>query len=341
MKRILIIILLSLYLPISASALDPFSFLVSPDPRCLEYKIVGICPLRRKIKVRHWIPVIFAEVVTSKGGSIFIPNSTPGIGTRMVGDEQAFEVRLWEVPHALQWLKKILGNCLLCSLGDARSGAPSLSEYPALLNSAAQQASGGACGVTDAIVGKLLTEVQSLIDVGQAKLVYDTALDSVNWATGCRDLPIAAAVGPAAPVACSAIGATQSVDSILGTNLTGLLPGGDICVGGWGPLYPRQMKTDSTEIIGAAHAAYRALHIARYNMKTLDFKVFLQGKLQHAFPVVSTCFRPGVSALEVELTTVASPTGSYGFFWWVPVTCCVGAGALAGCLAPSGTPGVN
>jgi len=303
---------------------DAFAPLVSSDPRCLELKIVGSCRFGR-VKIKHWLPVAFIEVVTSKGGSIFAPALNPLAGTRFYGDEQAYEVNIWEVPGARRVLEQRVG-CSLC--GPKKSSASG--SVPELITSA-QQVTGGLCGAGDAVLQGLVTNTLNAISLKKVKLLYSSEVDQLNWATGCRDIPIATALGPAVPLACSAQGIGRNIDSLLGTNVTSLLPGSDVCVGSWGGLYPRQMKTDSTEIVGAAHAAYRALHIARYNTRTFPFPVNLNQKLQFAFPTISTCFRPGDSLLDVENLTTVSPNGNYGFFIWQKVSCCKSLGSVAAC----------
>ena len=121
------------------------------------------------------------------------------------------------------------------------------------------------------------------------KLLYDSYDDKDHWHTGCRDISLADSL-KMAPAACSLTGIGRAIDDVIGTKLADLVPGRDSCIGTWGALYPRQMRSHVTEITGAAYSSYRAMHMASHTIGTMSYNVSTKGKMQHAFPVVSTCF---------------------------------------------------
>jgi hypothetical protein len=143
-----------------------------------------------------------------------------------------------------------------------------------------------------------------------SSLAYASEADAANWRTGCRDL--------------------LAIDS--------WLPG-ESRLRDWGNLYPRQMRDLGTPpVVYSAKTAYRALSIARDQLATLPFAVDVAGRMQQAYPAVSTCFDVGEQPLPQPPTSDrpvrTSDDGRYGWFYWRPVSCCVGLESLARCASP-------
>jgi TraU protein len=108
------------------------------------------------------------------------------------------------------------------------------------------------------------------------------------------------------------------------------LIGSDACIGNWGPLYPRQMRTRGpTQVWSAAVAAYRGMSIARTELEKFPFPVDTTGKIQQAYPNVSACAMVGKTPLPRSMKP--SPDGAYGWFYWRPVACCIPFDAPATC----------
>ena len=111
----------------------------------------------------------------------------------------------------------------------------------------------------------------------------------------------------------------------------------------WGALYPRQMRDLGTPpVLYSAKTAYRALSIARDQLATFPFPVDLAGRMQQAYPAVSTCFDVGEQPLpqvpDSDRPVRTSEDGRYGWFYWRPVSCCVGFESLAHCASGGAHP---
>jgi hypothetical protein len=88
-------------------------------------------------------------------------------------------------------------------------------------------------------------------------------------------------------------------------------------------------------VVYSAKAAYRALSVARDQLATFPFPVDLAAQMQQAHPAVSTCFdvdeQPLPQAPFSDRPVQTSAEGHYGWFYWGPVSCCVGFESLAHC----------
>jgi len=88
-------------------------------------------------------------------------------------------------------------------------------------------------------------------------------------------------------------------------------------------------------VVYSAKTAFRALSIARDQLATFPFPVDLAGRMQQAYPAVSTCFdvgeQPLPQASSSDRPVQTSADGRYGWFYWRPVSCCVGFESLAHC----------
>ena len=101
-------------------------------------------------------------------------------------------------------------------------------------------------------------------------------------------------------------------------------------------LRPRQMRDLGTPpVLYSAKTAYRALSIARDQLATFPFPVDLAARMQQAYPAVSSCFDIGEQPLPQapfsDRPVQTSADGRYGWFYWRPVTCCIGFQSLAMC----------
>lgn len=316
---------------LSASSLDFSSLagMIAPTAQCLEYVVggpcCGWCPSR--LIVTHYLPVLFLEVYSGFGDSVFGQTGNVTTGTRVSDHRnQTYEVRVWEIPDAV--IDAAMGgqSCMLCSSQQARMAG----QLTSALSQTEGSPSGGLCGSDKATMGLLGSFNKALdgLDMDCApRLLYDTALDVLNWRTGCRDLGL----NLSSAVACDS--AVSGTASKLGISGLGKM---DTCVGKWGSLYPRQLRSvQMADILAAAMSAYRALHISSFTLGTNPYDGSQNGKLQFVYPDASLCFHPGEpSAREIESQVQISDNGMYGFLWWVRVSCCKSVTDLSGVCVP-------
>jgi len=312
-------------------------------PSCIQYRVLGCCDMHcTSYVINHYLPVLLIEVVNKPGDSVFASPVISGVGGASGGvtgntriakhHEQGFEVRVWEISSKMR--KAALGPvaCAMCEDQYAKfNGYMDREANPPdpLLKSGSKQ-----CGGDKTLNMSLdkLTEISA--NTGAPKLVYSTELDPINWRTGCRDMQFTAAKGPQIAVTCNAIAlksAASDVMSSLGFSYSANTSGPEeMCVGTWGPNYPRQYRSYNTDITGAAHEAYRAIHIASRVLKKNKYAIS-GGKLQAFYPSAGQCFAPGANPAEVDQKVRVSHNGKYGFIWWVPVTCCKSLSQMASC----------
>lgn len=282
---------------------------ISPDPACTRTQLQGLCWCGTTpcgYRVRMYVPVAFVETVRAPGDSL-LWLSLPGpvapetLSSSHSALDNTAEAHAWVLGDAAWWLSG-QPPCLRCSPSAAQAPAPPVP------SGAAEALCGPAAAVVDALTGG-----QSAPSL--PSLAYASEADSLNWRTGCRDL------------------AASSTWSLAGA--AGL--------GQWGSLYPRQMRDLGTPpVVYSAKTAYRALSIARDQLGSFPFPVDPFGRMQQAYPAVSTCFGIGEQPLPQapfsERPVQASPDGRYGWFYWRPVSCCVGVQSLAQCSAGAANP---
>jgi hypothetical protein len=281
---------------------------ISPDPACTRQQVQGLCfcgPKPCGYLVRMYVPVAFVETVRAPGDSLLAgPLAATGpadragtLSSSQSSLDNTAEVHAWLLADAA-WLLSGQPPCLQCRPSDARSAPPvSPTEADAV------------CDPVSAVAAQLTTGIQSAFTSVLSVLAYASETDEANWRTGCRDLVIMSTWGPQLP--------------------SGLL-------GRWGALYPRQMRDLGTPpVLYSAKTAYRALSIARDQLATFPFPVDLAARMQQAYPAVSTCFDVGQQPLPEPTTSTrpvqTSSDGRYGWFYWRPVSCCVGFESLAHC----------
>jgi hypothetical protein len=273
--------------------------------------------------------------------------------TRTTSADKNFEVKIWDISKIAAEKVQDRMVCMSCELkyAEMAKNAQSISDQS---KSSGDDSSGGGkdCGVSDCS----LTEYFEEDDDEDTHLVYDTSKDTKNWHYGCRDMAsskddeaddsedgggsgnkggeTSSDSGGSSSTGLSGLGgAIDSASTVLkcaASSTGGALGGGglfgkkdDKCVGAWGPLKPRQMKSHTPDIVAAAYAAYRALHIARYTLGTTGWPVDTHGGglLQHTYPNAGGCFLPGANTYKVD-TVGASTDGRYSFAWWINVSCC-------------------
>lgn len=305
------------------------------DPRCTQYTIIGLCfcaGVPCGYRVFHYLPVVVTETVNAPGDSVvtgMLANALKKakIGsTRQISKEQkdnTFEAHVWEIPTWMRTVSSAGMSCLACTSQSAEAG--SVSNY----------ASGGRtvslCG-DGAQLGKAMQTVASSLPGYLPKLLYATEIDAFNWRTGCRDTTLTNLLRSNA-LTCTVSGLAAIGGNPLQAEVRSIL-GDDACVGTWGPLYPRQMRSlGPSQITASALAAYRAMSNAAKVFDTMHYALNLAGKMQMGYPEMSTCFHPGESPMLWQNKLHASKDGKYAWVYWVPVTCCISFSSVSRCMA--------
>jgi hypothetical protein len=277
---------------------------ISPDPACTQTQVLGLCWCGVKpcgYWIRMYVPVAFVETVRAPGDSLLtapLPGGNAALGTLSSSHsslDNTAEAHAWLLGNGA-WLLSSQLPCLRCQPSDARSAPPPPS-------AAADLPCGAISTVIEALGSQLLSGFASVLP----SLAYASEVDAANWRTGCRDL--------------------LAIDAWLPQRSS---------LRGWGALYPRQMRDLGTPpVLYSAKTAYRALSIAREQLATFPFPVDLAARMQQAYPAISACFDVGEQPLPQPQTSdrpvQTSADGRYGWFYWRPVTCCVGFESLAHC----------
>jgi hypothetical protein len=280
---------------------------ISPDPACTRVQLQGPCwcgSVPCGYRLRMYVPVAFVETVRAPGDSLLelpLPGLTaPGaagtVSSSQSGLDNTAEVHVWRLSDSA-WALSGQPPCLQCRPSDARAPAPPPSA-----------AADGACGPVSATVAAIAANIGSTVAPLVPALAYASEADEFNWRTGCRDL--------------------MAIDSWTNPE--------PFALGRWGALYPRQMRDLGTPpVVHSAKTAFRALSIARDQLGTLPYPVDRLGRMQQAYPAVSTCFDVGEQPLPQApgspRPVQTSGDGRYGWFYWRPTTCCIDPHSLPRC----------
>jgi len=283
---------------------------INPGPSCTRMVILGLCWCGYTpcgYRVAMYVPVAFVETVRAPGDSLLgalpalpAPPASALSGTvssRSSGLDNTAEVHAWAIGDTA-WELAARPPCATCRPSDAQVPPPAPMALPM-------------CGQSLQLGADSSGASQSSWNTMLPSLVYASELDAFNWHTGCRDQQ--AALLPDLPLA----GA----------------------LGQWGPLHPRQMRDlGTTPIVFSAKTAYRALSIARDQLASFYAPVDLAARMQQAYPAVSACFAVGEQPLPEPVSSPqpvrASADGRYGWFYWRPVTCCIGYESMQRCARP-------
>lgn len=323
---------------------------------CFDHQIVGVCtcgfpPVPCGFRVRHYLPVAMVECITSPDDSVIIGSSTASLsGTRRLStsgpDRQTgFDTNVWAINDAVRsGLTYGFSNCGWCDSGDARDSHSSTSG-PSGTGSldAADNLMG--CGLSLGSIVSGLNQLGGFSAGGiTLPLAYSSGIDQEHWTTGCRDRFEATVRAPLVPPMCSVSLPDGVADALseragqIGNYMPGSISRSDVCIGGMGPLYPRQMNAQGkTDPIGALVTAWRALHLAHFDLSTFNYRVDPNdNKWQMLYPNVgSSCFRLTDSVEHLEDEIGVSEDGRYAFIYWTPVTCCIDFQEY-GCTAATG-----
>lgn len=320
---------------------------------CVEFRKVGYC---RKwgvpvaVRVAHYVPVALIEVLRADSDSVMGGSAsfTGAASTANTSREAGFDIRIWEISDMLRIIVLNIRApcwCFTSGMSMAQSAMSGMGMQQ-LQNAVSAVSCNGTVLVSD-MMSQMLANIPL---VNYFRPVYASAFDP-SWRDGCRDTAMAAALGPATAVTCAVAGALHSVGGMIdaGTSALGLetgitggslsswIPGANMCVGSWGPLMPRQMRTNHLGVgVASAMAAYRGIHLAAFTVGTLRYDGSLNGKLQQFYPDKNDCFHPGDPILLLEgfkISQSITLEGKFGYIWWTSVSCCKGFGVYAYCQA--------
>ena len=301
---------------------------VNWDPQCSNYAIVGYCycPYTPCAwAVAHFVPVSFIETVRKSGetmvAAVDFSQMTLAMGAtfqslvrqiNQEGMDNSFEAHNYNLPEKLL---QYATACMTCK--------PSYAEQPYMDSSGGYLGNygGGLCGN----LVNFTKQISKFTDIGgnplagyNMKMFYASEADVLHWRTGCRDLSLTNLLKSNA-FTCTAAGIADLIGS---AEPIAKWLGADACIGNWGPLYPRQMRTRGpTQIQASAIAAYRSISVARTDTQTFPYSVDTNSKLQIAYPQLSKCTKVG--SIPMNLTMKASTDGAFGWIYWRPVACCI------------------
>jgi hypothetical protein len=251
------------------------------------------------LKIKHWRPELVCETVIKPGDTVLL-----GFGDFL---QKAIKTGSW-------------GGI---SSGPQRSGFPSSSN----LQFSEVHIYSYPFGDIANDLFKLwcrpdVTEVGEMMPKSPFVIKYLSELDSIEWRVG-----IAEAFHPKSIF-------SYGIGPFCG--LSGPLPGkwrnfGDLCMGTWGPLYPRRgFIVHQSKVVGSAADVFRAVSISsvipvnymHVVPSRLNFNASTNDMLQLAFPKVSGCIKIGQTPATWDYGLV-SPTGKYLWIYWRQVECVI------------------
>ncbi len=299
---------------------------ISSSPTCSARVVTGVCycgAVPCAYRVSQFVPASFIETTRFPGESMLAGFDLMAMGssgaaalaqtrqTHANGKDSTYEVHVFSMPERLVQLHN---GCQSCKLSSAR--VPAQPSPMAAINMCGTEMLSAALGA--AVEGSFETLGVTMTPA------YLSELDFLNWRTGCRDLTLQNLFERG--VAKCAITASVDVGGTLVQSLEG-----DPCIGAWGPLYPRQMRSlGSDEVRSSAIAAYRGMSVARTDLGSFPFPVDVAGKFQQAYPAVSSCVQAGApGALPTDM--LRSSDGAYAWIYWRPTTCCVPFDSVSNC----------
>ena len=292
-RKVFSLILLLVILPQAHAASLSLADLWQPTQMlsCVDFEILGIC-----IEYKHGLPII------------------------------GIKIRMWR-PELLVETVKRPGDSIIPIVGDAVSGMCATA-LKALTGALVTSGSTGSSGISnmqfnevhvyDYPFKNLLAGVlplwcwEDFASFGSAGFFrYMTELDFLEWRFGVMETITHPEI--ALNISCIAPIRTR------------------ICMGYWGPIYPRTGAIiHQSEVVGSAGAVFRAVsnasihgrnhHHVRIN--PIWWRPSVNDKIQMLYPKVTGCMKIGRNpALWESFKT--SPSGEYCWLYWRSVECCI------------------
>jgi hypothetical protein len=300
---------------------------IESNTACFRWRVVGACGFK-KIRVNHWIPVAYVEVLpnaqitTLNDGApanALSESQINGVPTSPIANasasnrrdilNNAWDVNVFNVTETA-WRQTSMAIGVkqrVCSV--AHSFAPlAAHEIAAVKIAVTQQIDQSR--TTHAVTESQCKPTQSAgyVAPGNPLLqgAYSSAADFAQWRSGCRDKSASAEM-ELGKAGCESNGAPKP-----NTNPSA-------CIGQWGALAPRQSRQMGMKPqVAANKTAWRGLHMARTTGAVM-FPVDSSTLINQAYPQRDMCKAPGTTPDSMMI----SPDDSYGWIVWRNVTCCV------------------
>lgn len=278
---------------------------------CAKVEVIGVVPTMvggkpgLGLKIKHWRPELICETVIKPGDSVIAD----------FGD----------------FLKKTIelkGHSLL-GLWSGVSSGPQHSSLPSGGNLQFSEVHIYNNPFSDAI-GNLIkvwcrpevTDIGEMIPKSPFVVKYLSELDGFEWRVGIAEAfhpksILSYGIGPF----CGFAGAVP--DKWQGVR--------ELCMGTWGPLYPRRgFLVHQSKVVGSAADVFRAVSISSIDPVNymhvvparLNFNASTNDMLQLAFPKMSGCVKIGQTPATWDYGLV-SPTGKYLWIYWRQVECVI------------------
>jgi len=267
------------------------------DLGCIDLRVIGVCmkpPGIPGIVIMYWEPALLIETVKQPGDTLIesIKPLVTGITAKSAANIMSQAVGLFTPVSSGSNSSKISGANLQFNEAHVYS-------FP----------------FRDQIMAVIDMECPDKLPTGSF-IKYLSELDASEWRIGAIEaLHPKSIVSVASGLTCALSGAFLD----------------DLCMGFWGPTYPRRgFFTHQSEVVGSAAAAVRAVSIASFLgstshvvLETTGFMPSLENdKLELIYPKPSSCIKIGQNPLTWESGKLSS-SGKYLWVYWRRRICCI------------------
>ena len=324
-----IIGLLSISLTANA-VLSPLKIARLANLSCIHYKVEGICVKHKHghviigTKISMWKPVLVIETVKKPFDS-----NLPLVGKiGKAANKQLSTEALAKLMKQVPGLSKIKLKSPITS-GSVRSSGDEQMQFNEV------HIMSFPFSDFTSIVGDVVPMWCGGLEAPFPTIYYMSELDFLNWRQKA-DMFTLKSLGSqfaSAFMVCQLANLGGSLISELKKhNLIKKIPHfkglGDLCMGWWGPTYPRLgWIANESEVVGSAADAFRGAYWDSDNSQSkvrflsLPFTPSMDDELQEALPSKSGCIKIGKNPALWEYGKL-SPTGKYLWIYWKHFTCC-------------------
>jgi len=294
---IISLLLFLTFFPGKAFSLEITDVLGMLNLNCIDLKVIGVCmkpPGIPGIVIMYWEPVLLIETVKQPGDTI-IESLKP-----VITDLTA--------KSAKSIMSKVIGLSVPVSSGSNSSKITGT-------NLQFNETHVYAFPLRDQIMAFIDMECPDKLPTGSF-IKYLSELDSEEWRIGAMEIMHPKSIASAANgLTCALTGAFLD----------------DLCMGFWGPTYPRRgFFTHQSEVVGSAAAAIRAVSISSFLGSTSHIVLettgfipsFENDKLELIYPNPSGCIKIGQNPLTWESGKLSS-SGKYLWVYWRRRICCI------------------
>ena len=303
---LLLILIAVIHGPANAESVNALQSMV--DWSCIQFEVVGPCfksiPPYVGIKIWYWQPVLMTETV-KRPGDVVINEMSSVVGPVVRNAVQA-----------LMSTSVTLSSGSSCNADNTNIQMNEVHVYGFPFEQ-----------IFNGMVSMQCPE-QTEVNDG---VIYLSELDSAEWRLGLMESmnPKSAASAALGPI-CSAVGAAGNALNSTPIATSGV-PTNDLCMGSWGPTYPRTgFITHHSDPVGSAAASFRAVSIAGNSLQTphiitrpLLWQADPQSdKIQPLWPNPGMCFNVGQNPISWE-SGKTSINGKYVWVYWKKKECCI------------------